>query len=870
MALAPSTRLGPYEVLSSLGAGGMGEVYRAKDTRLERTVAIKVLPEHLASNPDLRQRFEREARTVSGLNHPHICVLHDIGQQDGTDYLVLEYLEGETLADRLRKGPLPLDQALRYGTQIADALDKAHRHGVIHRDLKPGNVMLTKSGAKLLDFGLARKAKPVLSSEDELSGLATQAKPLTGKGTLLGTVQYMAPEQIEGREADARTDLWAFGALLYEMVTGRRAFEGGSGASLIGSILKDEPRPIRELKPLTPPSLERLARTCLAKDPDERWQNAHDLVAELRWIAETESTLGGASQRAASASWAWLPWTIAMGSILAALVLAFFPRHAPLPEARRLEFSIDLPEGTTLTDFLALSPDGRMLAFAAIVGGRSLLCVRDLASEELRTLPGTDSPESVFWSPDSRSVGFVSRGKLRRMEVATGSIEVIADAEAGRGGSWGVGDDILFAQKAVGAIYRVPASGGPVTVVTSFESGDLLHRWPQILPDGKRFLFYVRTGNPETTGTYLGTIGSAGRKLVLRNGATGVFAPPDTLLFGRGSMLLAQGFDQTSGQLLGTPQPLARPVMRAEMGSYKDLFAVSDTGILVFRPGGAERQLQWFDRRGELLRRVGQPGVIVNVSLSPDGRLAGVSTRAPETGNYSTTLVDLERETSTPFVESAIRLVWAPDGRSVLYRHEGESFEIRRRATRGDTREESVGVVDSFATPHTISPDGRYVLYTRMGGNFDVGVVDLEGREKPAILLGSPFAETNPHFSPDGRWFAYSSDEPGQSEIFVRRFPITDEAWRVSTSGGSQPDWSRDGKEIFFLSLDGNLMTAPVSAGATLSLGAPQRLFRTAVRLLSPFNQYAVSADGKRFLMAATQDLDARPFRVLVNWRSKP
>jgi tRNA A-37 threonylcarbamoyl transferase component Bud32 len=483
MPLRPGTRLGVFEVLSPLGAGGMGEVYRAKDTRLDRTVAIKVLPEHLAHSPELRQRFEREARAISSLNHPHICVLHDVGQQEGVDYLVFEYLEGESLYDRLEQGPLPLDQALRYATQIADALDRAHRTGVIHRDLKPGNVMLTKSGAKLLDFGLARVAKPILSGDADLSALATQSTPLTGKGTLLGTIPYMAPEQIEGREVDARTDLWALGCLLYEMVTGKRAFVATSPASLIGAILKDEPRPIHELKPLTPSSLDRLVKTCLAKDPDERWQSAHDFVAELRWIAEAGPAAGGAPLDATVARRGWLPWTIAATSVLAASGIVLATRRPAPPAPPRMELSIAFAERTILSDFLALSPDGKTLAFAAVAGGRSLVRVRDLASDQVRALPGTDSPESVFWSPDGKSLGFVSRGKLRRMDVATGAIEDLADASSGRGGSWGTGGGILFAQKAAGAIYQVAASGGPVTPVTT--------AWT---PDGRAILYRYDAG----------------------------------------------------------------------------------------------------------------------------------------------------------------------------------------------------------------------------------------------------------------------------------------------------------------------------------------------------------------------------------------
>jgi Tol biopolymer transport system component len=726
--------------------------------------------------------------------------------------------------------------------------------------------MLTKSGVKLLDFGLAKAMTPV-NPQSSLTALPTQ-QGLTQEGTILGTFQYMAPEQLEGKEADARTDIFAFGAVLYEIATGKKAFSASSQASLISAIMQSDPPPISSIQPMSPPALDRVVKKCLAKDPEDRWQNAADLGSELKWVAEPGSQTGVASAAPRRAS--WLPWAIAAAAMLAAVLFAISSRRPPTSVPRRMELSIVLPERTIQNDFFALSPDGGTLAFSGIVSGKSLLRLRELGSSDLRALPGTNSAESVFWSPDGRSLGFVARGKLQRIDVATGSIEVLANAESGRGGDWSVHGDILFAQKAAGAIYRVPASGGAVAAATALEQGDLLHRWPQFLPDGKRFLFFVKTGNRETTGTYLASLEKAGRKLVLRNGATGVFVPPETLLYGRSSALLSQHFDPETGELAGAPVTVVRPVMRAELGSFIDLFTVSQTGVLVYRAGSAERQLTWMDRKGNVLGKLAQPDVIWSVTLSPDDREAAISVRAVETGAYTSSIIDIARDVSTPFVESAAMPVWMPDGRTVLYRSEGQKYEIRRRSAHGDPKDESAGVVDSFATPHSTSPDGRYLLYTRMGGNFDIGVDNLQGSAKPEMLLRSEFDERTPHFSPDGRWFVYSSDEPGQTEIFVRRFPVTQEAWRVSTSGGQQPTWSRDGKEIFFVSPDGRLMAAPVStAGPTPSIGPPQALFHSPVRLNSVTNQYAVSADGQRFLIAIpTEDFDAEPFRVLLNWRS--
>jgi len=869
MTLPAGARLGPYEIVAPLGAGGMGEVYRAKDTRLERTVAVKVLPSHLSSSPEVRQRFDREAKTISQLSHPHICALYDVGHQDGTDYLVMEYLEGETLADRLGRGALSVEQTLRYGVQIADALDKAHRQGIVHRDLKPGNVMLTKSGVKLLDFGLA-KAMEAPGAPSGVTSFPTVAgsPALTQEGTILGTFQYMAPEQLEGREADARTDIFAFGCVLYEMATGKKAFEGRTQASLISAILRDDPKLVSQVQPMSPPALDRIAQTCLAKDPEERWQSAADIKRELRWIAEG-SQAGASAPAPFRRRRTWLPWAIAALSALAAIGVAIRAQRPAASLPGRMQLSIVPPQRTMLTDFFAISPDGKTLAFVGISGGKSLVRLRDLGSEEVRSLSGTDSAETVFWSPDGRSLGFVARGKLRRIEASTGSIEVLCDAELGRGATWGSKGDILFTQRAIGVISRVVAAGGPASPVTTLEKGDLLHRWPQFLPDGRRFLFFVKTEKPETTGTYLASLNAPGRKFLLRNGAAGVFAPPDSLLFVRGESLLAQHFDIDREELEGEPEAVTRPVPRSDVGSYRDLFAVSESGIIVFQPGSAERRLAWVDRRGSVIKTIGPTGPIMNVSLSPDGRKAGFTARSAETSTLAVWILDLDLGVATPFAEPGFVPVWAPDGRSVFYRHEGQNFEIRRKALLGGPKEEPIGVADSFATPRDVSSDGRYLLYTRIGRNFDIGVKDLQSRGGPQILLSSEFDERMPHFSPDAHWFVYSSDEPGQSEIFVHRFPKTDEIWRISAAGGQQPLWRRDGKEIFFVDLEGRLMAAPVEAGSSFSAGPPQPLFRTPLRLNSGALQYAASADGQRFLMMMpTQDFDTEVFRVLVNWRS--
>ncbi|HYT32814.1 MAG TPA: protein kinase, partial [Thermoanaerobaculia bacterium] len=497
MSLSAGTKLGPYEILSAIGAGGMGEVYKARDTRLDRTVAIKVLPSHLSSSPEVRQRFEREAKTISALSHPHVCALYDVGNQDGVEYLVMEYLEGETLAGRLANGPLPLERTLRHGIEIADALDCAHRQGIVHRDLKPGNVMLTKSGVKLLDFGLAKAIAP--SSALPLTSLPTQASPVTQEGTILGTFQYMAPEQLEGKDVDGRTDIFAFGATLYEMATGRKAFSGATQASLISAILRDDPQPISRIQTMSPPALDRVVKTCLAKDPEDRWQSAADIKRELGWVAEgppvgVPGTAATAWRNRERVAWAVSGiLLLALLGSLAALLRVARSQPAAAPVTR---FSILPPGKSTFTapgesasSQPALSPDGRALAFVAYAGGRHLIWIRPLGSLTAQALDGTEYGSYPFWSPDGQSLGFFAHGKLKRIAVSGGPPQTLCDASAGRGAAWSRDGVIVFTPTQAEALYRIPAGGGAVTPATTLDTsrGELSHRWPSFLPDGRRF-----------------------------------------------------------------------------------------------------------------------------------------------------------------------------------------------------------------------------------------------------------------------------------------------------------------------------------------------------------------------------------------------
>src|SRR5262245_37133496 len=622
MALAAGSKLGPYEVLSAIGAGGMGEVYKARDPRLERNVAVKVLPSHLSASPEVRQRFEREAKTISQLSHPHICALYDVGNQDGVEYLVMEYLEGETLAQRLLNGSIPAEQTLKYGIEITDALDKAHRQGIVHRDLKPGNVMLTKTGVKLLDFGLAKAVQPA-SSASSLSVLPTQAvAPLTQEGTILGTFQYMAPEQLEGKEADARTDIFAFGAVLYEMATGKKAFSGSSQASLISAILRDDPLPISQVQPMSPPALDRVVRGCLAKDPEDRWQSAGDVGKQLKGIADgSEAALPGpaiARRRKGRERLAWLAFAAAA---LAALLLALLPlRQRPAPSAR-FESSI-LPPGKNHFVFrgspLAVSPDGRRIAFTAESSeGTRRLWVRSFDATSAQPLPGTEGAIRPFWSPDSRSVGFFADGKLKRIEASGGLPQTLCDAPSGLGGTWNREGVILFSPDFLKPIYRVASSGGAAVPITSVNlgKGEFGHLWPVFLPDGRHFLYISGLGRAgrqqEMLGAYVGSLDSKEVRLLHAGRGNVAYAPSSDpsrghLLFMRGATLLARPLDAGRLELTGEAIPVAENVKYFGAQS-SGAFSVSDNGILAYGTGvqGDPAQMLWFDRTGRQIESIG-------------------------------------------------------------------------------------------------------------------------------------------------------------------------------------------------------------------------------------------------------------------------
>ena len=885
MAITPGTRLGPYEILSPLGAGGMGEVWKARDTRLGRTVAIKVLPSHLSSSPEVRQRFEREAKTISQLSHPHICALYDVGHQDGVEYLVMEYLEGETLAERLARGPLPLEQTLRYGVEIADALDRAHRSGTVHRDLKPGNVMLTKSGVKLLDFGLAKlreeEGEPVASP---LSVLATRSAPLTGVGTVLGTVQYMAPEQLEGKSADARADIFALGAVLYEMITGRKAFTGSSQASLITAIMSSEPAPVSTLQPTTPPALDRLVKTCLAKNREDRWQNAHDVALELKGISEGTGfvELGGASSARRKTNDRVRLGVAALLVGALAWAAGRYVQQAPIP-SRASKLSVLPPEKTTLglQEAPALSPDGRRLAFVALdSSGKSLLYIRPLDSLTAAALTDTESASMPFWSPDGRSLGFFAKGKLKTIEVAGGRSQTLCDAPIARGGTWNQEGMILFVPSPPQPPHLISASGGKAKPVASAGTTGVApyRRSPYFLPDGRHYLYLEYNRAPEQNAICVGSLDSKNSKRLVSSRSTAAYAPPGYLIFRRETALMAQRFDAKTLELRGDPFPIV-PEIGFNPITLHTLFSVSNDGTLAYVLAGATKtQLTWFGRDGKEIGPVGLPGYYNSLSLSSDARRIAYDQASPK-GDLDIWILETEPVIASRFTfgpGADFFPVWSPDGSRIVFSSlRGAPPTLYQKLTSGAGAEEPILKPDRPKIPTSWSIDGRFLVFGILDPKtkWDVWVLPMFGDRRPFPFAETEFDERTGEISPDGHWMAYASDESGNPEVYVRPFPSGPGKWQVSRDGGAEPHWRRDGKELFYLSGDKRLVAVEVKADPpAFHAGVSTPLFVARLTGLeqAAWNRYAVTADGERFLVNKIgEDPAGMSITVSLNWAAE-
>jgi Tol biopolymer transport system component len=875
MALTTGTKLGPYEIQSSLGAGGMGEVYRARDTRLGRDVAIKVLPSHLSSDPDLKARFEREAKAISALSHPHICHLYDIGAQDGTDYLVMELLDGETLADRLKKGPLPLKQALQYGIEIAEALEKAHNNGIVHRDLKPGNVMLTKSGAKLLDFGLA---KPVPNVATAPSGsMATMSKPLTVEGMIVGTFQYMAPEQLQGRDADARSDLFTLGTVLYEMMTGKRAFAGKSQISVMGAILESEPDPVSSAQPLASPALDHVVQRALAKDPNDRWQTACDLIQELKWSAAS----GTVAARAGSAppkskSRETLAWLIAGALVMVLIAGAIWSRNSK-PPAETMYFPAPLPFPAT---DIAIAPNGHTIAVVAYQESarKNMIWIYELGSHGTRSLAGTEGASYPFWSADGRSIAFFADAQLKKLEVAGGPVQTICDAPQGRGGTWNKDGVIVFAPETTAGLFRVSASGGTSTKISSLDTsrGEGSLRWPVFLPDGKHFMYLSGnfTGQKAANAIYVGSLDSNEKRFVVEATSNAAYAAPGYLLFYRERTLLAQPFDLKHLALTGEATVIL-PEIQYLPQVKRAIFAVSDQGLLLAQTGSEATfsQLAWFDRKGNAVGTVGKPDVYGNVFLAPDGKSVATDKTDMASLNIDIWTYELQRSgnkrlTFDPAIDSVP--IWSPDATRLVFASNRQTYFGLYIKNSDGANDEKIIVQENVGNfPSDWSRDGKYILYCRGADLWFVTYPEL----KSSLFLKAPSVFRNGQFSPDGKWVAYASNESGKWEIYVTSFPDAHGRWQISSGGGEQPRWRGDGKELFFLSSDGKMMAALVTTGTHFDAGTPVVLFQSTPRppvLVYDQFVYDVSRDGQRFLInTQVKQAENTPMSIVLNWPSK-
>ena len=874
--LAAGTRLGPYEIQSPLGQGGMGEVYRARDTRLDRTVAIKVLPGHRAGDPQFRERFEREARAVSSLNHPNICVLHDFGNDGGVAYLVMECLEGETLAARLERGPLPLAEALRYAIEIASALDAAHRRGVVHRDLKPGNIMLTKAGAKLLDFGLA-KVRALTTTAAEHTATLT----VTTEGSLVGTFQYMSPEQLEGREADARSDIFAFGATLYEMLTGQRAFTGASQASLIAAIMSAQPGPVSSGQPAVPPPVDRVVRLCLAKAPDDRWQSAHDLAEELRWIQEGAALPAPTSSKPR----ALLPWIAAAVLGLAATMLAvtLLRQEKPAPPVS-MQFSVGPPEGTTLfpDSRPTVSPDGELVLLNATAGGQTRLYLHSLVTGNTRAIPGSEGAGFPFWSPDSRSfLAHMENGALARFDLNGTPPQVLPLSFSTLYISWG-STGVVSANREL--VYRFAADGSGSRLLKR-ELNDLFS-FASWLP-GERWLLYnaLPPGSapsaPSRSIHALSADGKVDRPLGTTGGSA-IYTAPGYLLFLRGSVLMAQVFDAKRLELRGVPMPVANHIGAV---SYSNLgaFSVSSNGVLAFLPGvlRSDSQLTWVDRSGKVLGMVGEPADYSSPALSPDGTRLAVGIRDVATQMRDIWVFDLSRNASSRLTfdpADDLNPTWSPDGSRIAFTSDRRGIRSIFTKTASGTGEDELLLEAKLASNvEDWSPDGRWMLFNQGVPSRGIWAISPETRKREAVEENS-FVVDEARFSPDGRWVAYRSLESGRPEIYVRPFlpgaaqgpKGSSGKWPISTHGGEEPQWRADGKELFFIS---PAPTQIMAVGITekdhaIVAGIPHALFpvRVGERVR---NRWLATPDGKKFLVVQVPEpKPATSFTVILNWPS--
>jgi serine/threonine protein kinase len=871
MSFTAGTRIGPYEITSPLGEGGMGIVYRAHDTKLGRDVAIKALPDAFANDIDRLQRFQREAQVLASLNHPNIAQIYGLEESDKSRCIVMELVEGETLQERLKRGPITLRDALTIASQIARALEAAHGRGIIHRDLKPANVkIMPNDTAKVLDFGLAKTYGANQATTNLSNSPTVASRASTDAGLILGTAAYMSPEQARGENVDHRSDVFAFGCVLYEMLTGSQAFDGKTVSDVLASVLAREPD-VSRLPPNLPPKIRKLLARCLFKDTSQRWQAIGDVRYELEDAATaTPEPTGHTLQQSKITRVAWSIAAIALIGFVAISVFHF--RQMPVAESPEMRLEINTPSTPAPSEF-ALSPDGRSIAFIASGGGPQRLWLRALDKSGAQPLAGTEGADYPFWSADSRSIGFVAAGKLKRIDTIGGSPQVLANTSTQFGGAWNADGTILISSIR-GALLRINASGGSTVPVTHLSSQDVQHRYPNFLPDGRHFLFYV-VGTPESTGIYLGSLDGGEPKRLTAADSTGLYLPPEMVLFGRGTALMAQHLDLKRGELTGEPIRLGDFAGASFLGSSG--LSVSANGQIAYRSGGDTRALKWYDRNGKPAGLAGESDTASPVypELSPDGRQVAISRTIQS--NQDVWLIDLVRGGITRFTfDAAIDSapVWSPDSMRIAFSSNRKGpYGLYVKASRGLGGEEPVLASSKTRFPLDWSKDGRFLLYAEVDvkNGRDLFAVPVNGNDgKPIPIATTTFDEQNGQFSPDGRWVAYQTNESGDFQIVVQPFPEPSGKWQVSTGGGIDPRWSANGKELYFLAPDGKLMAASINAqGSTFDAASPIALFPASPVSGLGFNkqEYAVSRDG-RFLI--NQPVDASttpPITLILNWK---
>lgn len=888
-----NSNISHYRIVSKIGSGGMGEVYRAHDSRLDRDVAVKVLPQGFASDEGRLRRFEQEAKATSALSHPNILTVYDIGEHQGSPFIVAELLEGEELRDRLNEGPIPLRKTVDFAQQIVSGLSAAHERGITHRDLKPENLFITKDDrVKILDFGLAKLLER--EKDTDVSEDATK-KALTDPGVVMGTVGYMSPEQVRGIPADHRSDIFSFGVILYEMLTGKKAFHGESVVETMHSVLKDDVPDLDETNAKVPPALDKLMRRCLEKRPEHRFHSAHDLGFALDALATPTNTSGSGltialqpvdvrSDRTRT-KFGGLAWLAAGFFLISTIILAamYFSRVEPPRQAARFSIS---PPGKEEFSGLALSPDGRQIAFATIgANGTTTLWVRSVDSLDSRQLAGTEGAVQPFWSPDSKTIGFFAEGKLRRIDAAGGPPQTLADVSNDpRGGTWAPDGTIIFTPTTISPLMRISASGGLATELTKIDTElqQTSHRWPSMLPDGKQFLYFARGTVPEKQGIYISSVDSPETtKLLIPVPVTGAYTEADGigyLLFLRESTLMAQRFDVKSRTLSGEAVPLAQGILSVpgEVGPTAfSAFSAASGNLLYFNGVRPTTRLTWFDRSGKLIGSVTEPGDYHEPSLSKDGTKLMFGHGGDTLGDVY--LKDLSRGSTTrltfdPATDGSP--VFSPDESQVVFTSTRPgAIGIYRKRSSGAGNEELMlnGSAPMFAS--SWSSDGRYILYDKVvdaAKKIDLWVLPMTGDAAPFPYLETAFVESHAQFSPDGRWVAYASDESGKAEIYIQSFPTGNGKWQVSTAGGDQPQWSSNGKELFYIAPDRNLMSVSIGGSAILEIGRPEILFQTNAppsSIEDDRTNYAAARDGQRFIVNTLDETKiAQPLTFVLNW----